>query len=364
MRRAIPPILIIFVSGILILSIIPGCDELITNETTFEYFDTIKDSACIVLCHSDRNTVVEAARRRWAQSGHATGNLVDTTILGQNSILCAPQCHTSEGYIQAVDLIPGAISLTEYPTEIGCYTCHAPHTTFDFSRRDESPVTLISTSIYNSGSSNQCVFCHHSLVDKSRMIRDSAIIDASTVDIWDTLMYHGMGDADLLLGKGGFEHNFDSVTWTWSTVHSHSSGIARVCVTCHQDTVGDFSLGGHSLNIVNESGALVEACNIDACHTGTPSPVTAQSIAAGQALIETRLSDLKSGLSKLGLLNLETGLPDSTLLIVDSNVVGALYNYFFILNDKSKGMHNFVYDTLLLRASLDYLAGELPPPKK
>jgi hypothetical protein len=176
-------------------------------------------------------------------------------------------------------------------------------------------------------------------------------------------MLHGMGEADLLLGKGGFEHNFDSVTWAWSTSHSHTTANSRNCISCHQDSTGDYTLGGHSLNIRSSSGTLVQVCNMTGCHAGTPAAVSAQTIEAGQALIETRLSDLKAGLGKLGLLNVETGLPDTTILITDSNVAGALYNYFYISNDKSRGMHDFVYDTLLLRASIDYLAGNLPPPK-
>jgi len=359
MRKIVPPILIILISGILILGIIPGCDELVTNETS----TTVErqDSLCIT-CHSTTGVIAADIYEQWLASGHASGRLADTELMNQDISVCGAECHFSRPFIQSLG--QDEIHFNGQPSEIRCFACHGPHTNWDYSLRIETAFNLISGSPYNQGKSNICAYCHHSLVDKTRLIQDSAIINASTIDIWDTLMLHGMGEADLLLGKGGFEHNFDSVTWTWSTAHSHATADARKCISCHQDSVGDFSLGGHSLNIVSESGALVKACNIAGCHSGTAATVTAQSIAAGQALIETRLSDLKSSLSKMGLLNLETGLPDSTLLIADSNVVGALYNYFLIRNDKSRGMHDFVYDTLLLRASIDYLAGALPPPKR
>jgi hypothetical protein len=364
MKRIAPLILILTIAVILMLGIIPGCDKLVTNETTLEYHDTVRDSACLALCHSDNNMKMIAAELRWANSGHADSGLVDTTLFGKNTITCGQECHTNEGYIKAVDSIAGNTYLTEYPTPVGCFTCHAPHTTWDFSLRDQTAIALVGGSNYNNGASNQCVYCHHSLVNKSDLIHDSTIIETNVINGWDTLMMHGMGEADLLLGKGGFEHNFDSVTWVWSSSHSHTTTESQTCISCHQDSTGNFTLGGHSLNITNNSGALVEACNITGCHSGTPAQISAQTIAAGQALIETRLSDLKAGLGKLGLLNVETGLPDTTILIIDSNITGALYNYFYIRHDKSRGMHDFVYDTLLLRASIDYLAGALPPPKR
>jgi len=359
MKRIIPFILIMFISGLIILAIMPACDELVTNE--YYSYDTItlRDSTCIK-CHSNSDTTGEIALLQWRNSGHASDKLADTSLMGQNIRTCGSECHNTIDFVQYLG--QNVIFYNDRPAEISCYACHKIHSNWDFTLRSVAAVNLIDGSVYNNGVSNICVQCHHSLVNQANLISDSVTIDNSVWDAWDTLMYHGMGEVDLLLGRSGFEHDFDSVSWVWSQEHSHDSVSSKQCITCHQDSSYGYTLGGHSLNIIDESNTLVTACNTAGCHS--TSPLTAESIAANQKFIEDRLYDLKAALGKRGLLNLQTGLPDSTLFIADSNVVGALYNYFLILNDKSKGMHNFVYDTLLLRASLDYLAGDLPPPKK
>jgi len=358
MRINRPLFLILAFGTILILGLIPGCDELVTNETNTEV--NRQDSLCIN-CHSSTGLTAADVYDQWIVSGHASGRLADTSLMTQDIRDCGAECHFSRPFIQSLG--QDEAHFNGQPSEIRCYACHSIHTEWDYSLRTTTAITLVGGSPYNYGNSNLCAQCHHALVDKEDLIDDSTIIETNYINGWDTLMTHGMGEADMIIGEGGFEHSFDSVTWDWSSSHSHITSDSRQCINCHQEKVIDYDLGGHSLHIVSGSDVLTSACNISDCHVGTPAAVSAQTIASGQALIETRLSDLKSSLSKLGLVNLETGLPDTTILITDSNITGALYNYYYILNDKSRGMHDFVYDTLLLRASIDYLAGSLPPPK-
>jgi hypothetical protein len=342
----------------------PGCDELVTNEFSYHDSVSLSDSTCVIYCHSDSNSVLEIAKNRWANSGHADNSRMDTTLMGVSSIVCGPKCHTREGFITQ------SVNLTNYPTGLGCYSCHAPHDYWPdiYLRMDtvryNDAVTLADGNIYDNGNSNLCVYCHQSLIEKDDLISDSLTISSLVYDKWDTLALHGMSETELLLGFGGYE--FDSINGeavAWNTVlHSHRTADGQKCITCHKEYNKRYDLGGHSFNIVSGSEALVETCNRTGCHAA--SPLTFASIQGSQQFIEDRLYDLKSELSKAGILDFNMNLPDSNIFIPDSNTVGALFNYFYILNDKSRGMHNFVYDSLLLRTSIDHLRDDIPPPKQ
>lgn len=347
MRSLISLIIISLIAGIAILGILPGCDELVTKENYI--YDTttniIWDSNCVAICHSDINNSKDIAIRQWENSAHSSRGLVDAALLGENTLTCGPQCHTREGFVQ---LLTGSSPGTNYSTEIGCFACHAPHTTWNWSLRDTSALTLNGSDDFAYHEANICARCHQSLADSTaEMVHDSVTIDTS----WAIWALHGSFQAEMLGGFGGYE--YPGVTY----VHSqHRTQTDKGCVTCHQDSARGFTLGGHSLNLRNESDMLVEACNRTGCHIGAP--FDAAAIEALQSILAAKLDSLKSKLIEDSLLDEATGEPMIGIEIADAETAGALYNYFFVLNDKSLGMHNWAYDTLLIRNSLDHLYGD------
>jgi len=75
-----------------------------------------------------------------------------------------------------------------------------------------------------------------------------------------------------------------------------------------------------------------------------------------QSEIEGLLEELRALLVDQGVLNGTTGAPNSGT-IADVHLAGALYNYVTVEEDRSIGVHNFVYISSLLIASIDYVEG-------
>lgn len=351
MRRFIPFILIVFIALITLMWVIPGCDELVTNEYYSYDTVTLRDSTCVALCHSDTNTDFAAAQRQWENSAHSSNALADSAILGVKAIDCGPECHTRGGFVKSVtDTSVGEI---KNPFEIDCFACHAPHSNWNFSLRSDSAVTLISGQSFDFGKSNICTRCHRATINVNDYVFDSVVTDP----FWESLIKHGSSEAEMIAGLGGYEFS-DTITFE----HSHDVVVSLGCTACHQDSTRGFKLGGHSLNITDDSEVLLGQCNKSGCHAANPA--NAEFVESNRSfVIDNRLAKLKNRLIQQGFLD-SLGNLIMGRLIETADSAGALYNYYFVLNDKSAGMHNFAYDTLLLRLSIIALGGDIPPPKE
>jgi hypothetical protein len=343
MRRIIPLLIILVTSLIITLFTIPGCDELVTQEIT--YYDTTYienteyqyDTACGI-CHNDVTDSVTIARRQWMNSAHALGSLVNIDFQGQNSSSCGPECHTNEGFVVSLDQTPTTV---DFPTEIGCFSCHAPHTNRDFSLRFTDEVNL-RVGTYNKELSNICALCHQALITPP----SQGAVDITITPDWGP---HASTQADMFVGNGGYE--FAGSTYNNS---SHTIRINNGCLSCHQDMARGFTLGGHSLNISFGSDQLTEACNISGCHDGSTA-IEVDDIAnfsSDQTDFLDSLSTLETILINGGIIDAEK-LPISAILGRDS--AGVLFNYLFVKGDASKGVHNLDYATALINSSLVYI---------
>jgi len=348
MKRLKALFLFAFAAGIAVIGIIPGCDELVTSEnydTTF-ITETINDSACVAACHSDENFTMEFAIRQWQNSGHNNVDYTGDTLLGLSAASCGPECHTMNEFINSLD---GSASATEYPLEIRCKSCHAVHTTWDFSLRDTSAVVLDNGEVFNygaGGNSNICARCHRSTYNVINVVAVGMQIDSN----WVRQIIHGGQDAEMIIGKGGYEYTGE----TYTSTHAN---VIQGCIGCHQESDLGFDLGGHSLNIRDGNGGDIAdaTCNKSGCHDGNP--YGDASIAAKQNLYyNSLLNGLRTKLVSAGLLDDATSLPPEGLLPITSlDSVGALYNYLFLKADKSRGMHNYNYSLQLLSTSTAFL---------
>ncbi len=369
-------ILIILLAGIAIIGIIPGCDELVTQENFYydtiylqqnyfydtisyyyidSFFDTtiiiLQDSTCIEYCHADTGSHLQYVNQQWAYSRHAGTSYFDMSIGSSSSLDCGPECHTREGYISKIS---GVSLEPEIYTEIGCFACHAPHSNFAFiPLRKETPVTLAGGEVYDKGNSNTCAECHKS-------IETHAILFLSdTIDTeWMTWAQHGSTQADDYSGLGAYEYAGETYN------SSHAAVVGSACLACHQSNSSIPQLGGHSLNIRNEYGIILDQCNVMGCHEGDV--MTEAEIDSYQLLHSEILDTLGARLFEAGLLDTTDAgiyIPKESVEVTDAQLKGAIYNYFYIRNDKSRGIHNWVFDTTLIRSSSDsvliYL-GDLP----
>ena len=104
-------------------------------------------------CHgSETKYPVRGARSQYLTSGHK--NLGNASYA--NSDDCQG-CHTNEGFIERVK--KGSVDTKKFvrdPSEIGCFTCHAPHETGNFSLRKTTAVKLANGVTFDRGKGNLC----------------------------------------------------------------------------------------------------------------------------------------------------------------------------------------------------------------
>jgi len=334
--KRILPLIILTILGLLAV-IIPGCDELVTKENTTYVTDTIIDSTCVAVCHSDISNAMSTAIKQWDNSAHSSDTLSDYTYFGRNTRICGPACHSTDGFVRSLN---SAVDSVPYPSEIGCFACHHPHTTWDFALRDTATVTLASGPSYNRGHSNICARCHKATTDPAQAAHDSVNITLP----WGP---HGSTQADMLAGEGGY--NFADTAIGNS---SHTTTVTWGCITCHKEKSKGLNLGGHTFKLKDGPLILAETCNRASCHQSNPVVDFFQYDSLQVAYLAT-IDTLKGKLIESNLLD-STGLPVERM-VTTADSAGALFNYLFVTGDKSNGVHNTKYGLTLMRYSLNYL---------
>jgi len=320
-------------------------------------------------CHgSETKFPVRGVRSQYLTSGHRT--------LGNASYANADDCqscHTNEGFIQRVKTgIMDPKKVLSNPSEIGCFTCHAPHDNGNFSLRTTAKVTLANAVVFDKSKGNLCANCHRARRTPKEEVRARNI----PTDSWGA--HHGP-QADMLAGTNAYE--FAGKKYASSV---HTALPNATCVSCHMALPSDRyslapSIGGHSFRIageVHESHKLNTAgCTTSGCH-GEMKQVggthlfdkKSNSDYDGDGKIETVQEEVKGLLEKFindkgtGLLQKMKDAPyDAKGKFANSKtqhpveVVAALYNYKFVLEDRSNGVHNMTYAVQLLMDSLKAL---------
>jgi hypothetical protein len=316
-----------------------------TKKTIVNPPPTPETASCFT-CHSDSNNQIMAPKGQWEKSVHASG-----AHIFENSSGCS-FCHTNEGFISLI--LTGTTIEVENPTAIGCFTCHAPHTSGNLTLRTNASYMLLdstSSSTYDKGQSNICANCHHSRRNVHTYVYDGVRMSSHYGP-------HHSPQADMLLGTNAYEYS--GVTYDDNSYHSY--GVTDGCITCHMETVVGYTLGGHSMNMDWEGEENVESCNSTTCHHGTITEFNRPAaedydndgnIEGVQDEIEGLVEQLKSKLIAANLLT--TGGDPVARVVATKDSVGAVYNYEFIQGDRSKGIHNTKYAVKLLQSSLAFL---------
>ncbi len=321
-------------------------------------------------CHgSETKYPVRGARSQYLNSGHRTlGNASYA-----NSDDCQG-CHTNEGFIERVK--KGSVDtkkFVRYPSEIGCFTCHAPHETGNFSLRKTNAVKLANGATFDRGNGNLCASCHQARRTPKDEVKPRAIPTSS----WGA--HHGP-QADMLTGTNAYE--FPGKKYSKS---AHAVLPQAECVTCHMTLPnGRYSLspaiGGHSFSlegevheqpVVNTAGCLTSGCHTEMKQVkGAPFfDRRAPADYDGNGKTETIQQEIQGLYERLinakgtGLLQkMNNPIYDAKGNFIENNktqypveAVGALYNYKFVKEDGSKGIHNTTYAVQLLMDSIKSL---------
>lgn len=331
-------------------------------------------AASCISCHSNEHR--DPIYAAYDLSFHSKGKTEGAVNYAGPRAACA-QCHSNEGYVDFItkgstnptgyyglsepeiilddngtpddpsDDFPelgefGEILYSNNPvpvvSPISCTTCHDTHKSFDFERdgndfalRALDPVTLITdnTVIDYGGGSNACIGCHQPRREFSGDPDGDGMFFISSSH-WGP--HHGP-QATLLEGIQGAEIA-GSVPYPAVASSTHRQGAS--CVSCHMGATDDGSNGLHTW-IPSDN-----ACT--ACHTTVPTEVT------GLAADMDHLGEL---LEAAGALHFEDGAWHPVKGNVPINVGEAAWNFLFIYEDMSNGIHNPAYAKALISNSIE-----------
>jgi hypothetical protein len=320
-------------------------------------------------CHNpDTDTTynVWAKKYQWELSKHYFGGDFE-----RNSSTCA-NCHTTEGFIQATQGRPVTDHIDASPP--GCFACHSPHAEGDFSLRVEGPVVInsavagVDDATFDYGKGNLCVNCHKTRTLSPEPNPNAGPNDTLTITSSRWYPHYGV-QGQMLMGTGGFK--FPDYDYTGNSYHTSSDVIKEEgCIVCHMAnaTAGGGIAGGHTMNIgyANTSGqpvSLLTGCTISGCHNATGFTIDYIGASAGltggigsHTAVEAYLDTLHTLIVEKGWIDEASGLVNASgsrpLKIFPAVRAGALFNYFFIEHDLSKGSHNTRYTVELLKSSI------------
>lgn len=300
-----------------------------------------QDAATVcVNCHND-DTEIWAIVAEWSNSVHATGGNYE-----RNTPPCS-RCHTSEGFVAYLET--GDPGTPYYPSAIGCFTCHRPHTNYNFDLRIDTPVTLDYGGTFDDGKANLCANCHQVRVP-SPLPPQSGTVDI-TSSRWGP--HHGP-QSNILSGQGAYVFPGES----YRNQHPHYTANLEGCPTCHMAQPFGSQAGGHTWNMTyvyhgseedNTAGCMTTEFSCHASVDDFHYHGIQDSVDVLVAVLDTLLMDA-------GIINPANGLINAPITLT-ADQAGATFNYYMFEEDRSRGIHNPVYYMDALNASITAMGG-------
>jgi predicted CXXCH cytochrome family protein len=271
---------------------------------------------------------------------------------------CYP-CHSGTALVKYIDnkSNPGWSLAEDATNPVSCSVCHDPHgnsnpnhlrtVSFDSTLNGYKPAPG------DGGKGQLCMNCHHSRYD----VRARVTNTPPYYGFVNRYGPHYSPQADMFYGTMGYEYG-DSLL---SGLRSHA-GVEDGCVTCHmQERVNGSSVqSNHEFTMKDSTGDFVGVCQ--KCH----GPITSfDDIKASYDYdgngkvegVETEIAGLLTRLKAKLPIDDATGEPttaskDSLLVKNRPDYVQGIWNYYFVKNDLSGGMHNARYAIALLQKAL------------
>ncbi len=285
----------------------------------------------------------------WEKSGH---NTVDDHM---NSSSCA-KCHTGKGFV--IQNIRGEASEAPYVegAAVTCAACHDPHdATNEHQLRKVSNVTLNdeTTVVSEGGLGKLCMNCHLSRRDAEEYV----------TKYHSHFGPHHSNQTDMLVGANAIEFGL-SMPET-----GHIKAVEDACVTCHMaeqpkenKDEGISKVGSHTFSMVSTVGTdttyNVEICQ--GCHGSEIEKfedVKASSDYDGDGTIEGAVAEVEGLMHQLGMLLPPLDEPGVSVAKDYTPVqLKAAYNYEFVDDDASHGVHNTSYTVAILKAAIQAIS--------
>jgi Secretion system C-terminal sorting domain len=311
---------------------------------------------------------------RGLEGGHAKGTYLGTA--GSRSG-CSP-CHSGAGFVEWVkegrpldkNGAPAATQIIPQATTHSCAVCHDPHDATNEHQLRMAAVTTLGdgtpVTFEKYGTGALCMQCHRSRVQASTYAEnpDNASSHYGA--------HHGP-EADLLLGVNApnFGINFPSSPHAVAVLPGEDH--TNACVNCHMagpalDANNNPNLvGGHTWNMNDAEGHdNVGACapchgDIGTSFSDKKYYINGNADLDGNGVEEGLQIEVKGLVAKLAALLPQNASGDVTLTPGDSantpSILKGAYVYFWIVQDRSWGIHNPAFTVALLKAAIEQLGG-------
>lgn len=299
----------------------------------------------------------------WKLSSHAT---MPKSGEEAGRTQCYP-CHSGAAFVKFAKnkTTPGYSAATDNFPSIACATCHDPHSGENFGLRTLTLDSLAngykpsSNSTFRGGLGVLCMNCHHARENSFKRVTNQA------KKFTDRFYPHYSPQSDMLLGANAYEYNLNI---TGTSTHAF---MEDACVTCHMadDPTAQFPVANHQMSMKDAQGKdRIYVCQT--CHTDAQTSfndIKAAEDYDGNGTIEGAQTEIQGLLDKLkAILPKDTSgevadmAVDSMKIKNDPNyprILPAIWDYYFVRNDWSVGVHNARYAAAILQASLANITG-------
>lgn len=325
-------------------------------------------------CHNTDYKILQP--ETYALSGHATG----TSHLTHGSTGCAA-CHTDGGYINTVYSQTLTASSTFPEERIGCSTCHSGgHASAGvaISGKDAALRSVVAYKLnqrdangnevfidYNGGTSNNCIHCHQPRRNATSALTPNT---SGNISISSTFGTHYGNQSALLEGMFGAEIPGATAYPTKGTATHRTSSS---CTKCHMGPKNG-TTGNHTMS------PNLNTCKT--CHTGAG--VVNYDINAGQTKIKNLMMELAEEIVRLrptdfrianytgtkpftapNVFTDATYSPNQLTIMsgtlnypatddIKVRVAKAYFNWRYLYQDHSYGLHNPKYAEALLKNTI------------
>lgn len=351
-----------------------------TNTPNWPLLTVTTSSGDCTQCHDDPPHHYYGTQ--WYSSKHA----VTTTVpSGPGRDQCV-QCHTAEGFITRIE--NSTSTNTSFPPTntiygaIGCQTCHEPHgNTVPQDNphliRSLTSVTLgDGTIITNAGEGELCLACHRSRDGgASNNVANWPIGIPTWAGADEPPSKYDFGPHDN--PQGDMIEGANAITYGKTIPSSaHRYTVTNLCVGCHMQALpttdpGYLVAGGHSFEmsystVTNGVTNIVDKTEVCAqCHGQLASfnfPVEDYAGVGTILGVQTEVQILLNQLSQLlpNTHGVVDGLVKTSLSVTTNwttSQLNAAYNWQFVANDGSLGIHNAPFATGILKASIADVSG-------
>ncbi len=319
--------------------------------------DKSMDQAVCNMCHngSGRHSIGSY----YNKSGHALP-------VSEQRVNCSP-CHQGATFVKWIDNnkdttgFAATVTPAELAVSITCAACHDPHT----AQLRQASVDSLRNGFHftPSGKSQVCSYCHSSRYSVKVRVTTKAPYYGWT----NRYGPHENPQYDMLVGGNGYE--YDGGIGGLTTHAKLEDG----CVTCHMQgrTRSGNTLANHSMHMTGDTAYGFNAVTVcKECHGEVEdfNQIKAAYDYDGDGQIEGTQVEIQGLLDRLKAILPQDANGEPVTMSVDSlkvkghpEYVQGIWNYYFVKNDGSMGVHNATYAVSLLQKSLGIYPLDVKP---